>query len=546
MLGKRVKKHRGLVPAIYTGDKNMCVRSIWEIILAAADLSKDQSSLVAFLGGAGVLGEDRPRQIETLGAIIFLTEKRAYKLKRAVSYSFMDFSDLNKRNIAAKSELQLNRRTATNLYLGLTPVYRFGQSFRLGELCEELDPDQSVAAHLVTMERFEDGQTLDQLAEAGKLDGALIDQLADTIAGFHAKTPSVHRENAASSLTQAAQRTLRDILAAKDLLGDCVDLLNEKMKRTLTKTAPSINHRGMAGYIKRLHGDLHLGNVVRINEEAVIFDALEFNSDMATIDELHDLAFLVMDLWVRGASELATRTWSRYLAARGIYEGQELAPLFIAMRAAVRTKVSLHAASLREGDDNEIKLAEARRYLDMALNALTEPKPRLVAIGGLSGSGKTRLAQSLAPFLAPPVGGVHLRSDAIRKRRAGQPFDAKLPATAYTAAENFAVYETLMNEAEEVLHQGRPVIVDAVFARESEREAAETIAKRLNVPFDGFWLDVDLYERQKRIERRKNDISDATPEVAARQENFELGQIHWKRLNSIKSPLDRVTHALLL
>lgn len=103
-----------------------------------------------------------------------------------------------------------------------------------------------------------------------------------------------------------------------------------------------------------------------------------------------------------------------------------------------------------------------------------------------------------------------------------------------------------MNEAEEVLHQGRPVIVDAVFARESEREAAETIAKRLNIPFDGFWLDVDLYERQKRIERRKNDISDATPEVAARQENFELGQIHWKRLNSIKSPLDRVTDALLL
>jgi predicted kinase len=293
-----------------------------------------------------------------------------------------------------------------------------------------------------------------------------------------------------------------------------------------------VDERGASGHIKRLHGDLHLANVALIDGAPIIFDALEFNDAMATVDELFDIAFLIMDIWARGLPEHAARVWSRYLAERDDYSGLVLAPLYIAMRAAVRGKVALNAAKLNAGDGQSAKVTEAIHYVTTALAALKHPSPRLVVIGGLSGTGKTTLARALAPALAPAVGGIHLRSDVLRKRRAGIDFESTLSSDAYTPIESAKVYAGLLERAQIALKQGAPVILDAVFAKPAERREAAQLAARLNVPFDGLWLDLGLDMRQSRITGRQSDASDATPEAAAKQEAYDLGAINWHRLDA--------------
>lgn len=488
---------------------------------------------MAFLSEAGVLGDAAPRVVATHGAHVFLTGRLAYKLKRAIRYDYLDFGDRAARNAAALAEVELNRRTAPDLYLGLTPVYQNGEAFRLGvmSVLPELDPD--AAEHLVAMRRFPDGAGFDELADAGDLTGADIDRLADEIARFHTAAPIVRRAAAAQRLARLSGRTMKALVDDIDVIGrKPVILLNQAMQAALITRMSEADDRGVAGCIKRLHGDLHLGNVAKIDGAPVIFDCIEFDDDMATVDVLHDLAFLVMDLWARGLPDLAARAWSRYRAATDDYSGQALAPLFIAMRAAVRAKIDLHAAKLATGEEADAHATSARRYVEAALAAFDPPTPRLIAIGGLSGVGKTTLARALAHDLAPATGALHLRSDVLRKRFTGVGFEERAGSDAYSAEMTARVYDGLLKRAEAMLKQGWPVILDAMYARPEEREAAADLARRMHVPFTGVWLDLPTEARQARIADRQADASDATPELAARQADYDLGDIDWRRLDA--------------
>ncbi|MGZ0188562.1 MAG: AAA family ATPase, partial [Alphaproteobacteria bacterium] len=376
-------------------------------------ITQDQSRLLAYLKTAGVLGNDAPTEITTSGAHILLTGGFAYKLRRAITYSYMDFGTLEDRNRAAVAELRLNRITAPDLYLGLMPIATDGDTFKLRPIVEAPETGNDIIEHLVVMHRFDEHATLDQLADRNTLDDVVLDQLASRVARFHDQTAPILRAAAAQKLADVSGRTMRDLLAARSTLGEEVTtLLHQGMQVSLIQAMNEVDERGTSGQIKRLHGDLHLANVVLIDGAPVIFDALEFDDAMATIDELHDIAFLIMDIWARGLPEQAARVWSRYLAERDDYSGLALAPLYIAMRAAVRAKVALNAASLNAGDGPSAKVAEAIHYVTTALAALKHPSPRLIVIGGLSGTGKTPPAGALAPALAPAVGAVHLRSDA--------------------------------------------------------------------------------------------------------------------------------------
>ncbi len=499
--------------------------------MSGGDITEDQEALVAFLGTPGVLADAAPLRISTHGAHIFLAGRAAYKLKRAIRYDYMDFGTRAKRDAAAAAELTLNRRTAPDLYLGLLPVCADGDGFKLGAMVETADPDPKAVANLVVMRRFGDDATFDRLAEIGGLTGWMIDRLADQTAAFHEAAAPVFRSAAATQLARISGRTIKAILDGEDIVGECnAHLLNHAMQAAIVQAMSEVDDRGAAGCVRRLHGDLHLGNVALFEGEPVIFDALEFDDGMATVDVLHDLAFLVMDLWARGRAELAARAWSRYLANIDDYSGLGVAPLFVAMRAAVRAKVAIDRARLLSGDEQAQSEDEARRYVGAARRALDPPSARLIAIGGLSGTGKTTLARRLAPAFAPAVGAVHLRSDILRKRQAGIAFEAALPADAYSPEASTAVYQGLLDRAERALKQGAPVILDAVYAKPAEREAARMLADRLNVPFDGLWLDLLLDARQARIAARADDASDATVEVAARQDEFDVGAVDWVRI----------------
>lgn len=513
--------------------------------MSGGDITEDQEPLVAFLSKPGVLADAAPSRISTHGAHIFLAGRAAYKLKRAIRFDYMDFGTCEKRDAAAAAELTLNRRTAPDLYLGLLPVYADGDGFKLGAMVQTPDPDPAAVANLVVMRRFGDDATFDRLAETGGLDGWMIDRLADRTAAFHEAAKPVFRSAAATQLARISGRTIKAILDGQDIVGERVAvLLNHAMQGAIVHAMSEVDDRGAAGCVKRLHGDLHLGNVALFEGEPLIFDALEFNDAMATVDVLHDLAFLVMDLWARGQAELAARAWSRYLANVDDYSGLGLAPLFVAMRAAVRAKVAIDRARLESGDARARSEAEARRYVDAARRALDPPTARLVAIGGLSGAGKTTLARRLAPDFAPAVGAVHLRSDILRKRRAGVSFDEALPSEAYSPEASVAVYQSMLERAERALKQGAPVILDAVFAKPAEREAARMLAERFNVPFGGLWLDLPLDARQARIRARVDDASDATTAVAARQDGFDVGEIDWLRLAADDDVTDAARAAL--
>jgi len=512
--------------------------------MSGGEITEDQQPLLDYLSAPGVLGDTPAKVIDTACAHVLLSGDVAFKLKRAIRYDYLDFGARDKRNAAAAAEITLNRRTAPDIYRGLVPVYREGAGFRLGPLATapKLDPD--AAEHLIAMRRFDETATLDCLAADGRLLARHIDQLADAIARFHDAAAPEPMSAAGDRLKRVSARTMAEITGQPDVIGPAADRLDRVMRAALDAAAPLVDARGEAGCIRRLHGDLHLANVALIDGAPVVFDALEFDDAVATVDMLHDLAFLVMDLWVRERGDLAARAWSRYLAMRDDYSGLSLAPLFIAMRAAVRAKVALNVGLLLEGDARRAKQDEARMYARAAEAALTPQRPRLIAIGGLSGTGKTTLARDLAPALAAAVGAVHLRSDVLRKRMANVPFEAPLPSTAYGKETSRAVYAGLAERAAAALAAGAPVIVDAVAADPAERAALEDVARRAGAPFSGLWLDLPLADRQARIEGRSGDASDATAAVAAKQADYDLGHIAWARIDAGAGALEAARAAL--
>jgi aminoglycoside phosphotransferase family enzyme/predicted kinase len=441
--------------------------------------------------------------IETHISTVFLSGDRAWKLKKAVAFPYLDFSSLARREDACRREVELNRRTAPQLYLGVRAVRRD----RAGRL--SLDGAGETVDWLVEMRRFDPERTFDRLAVHGELVPAMIDRLADTIARFHA-TAAVAPVSAEAALAEAlavndlAFRRLPDDALPQDALRD----YRVRMETELARLSPVLAGRQSAGRMRRGHGDLHLRNIALIGTEPVLFDCLEFDDTLATCDTLYDLAFLLMDLLAHDRRDLAGRALNRYLDTTGDYEGVPLLPVYVALRAAIRC----HIAALQpEGRE------QARRYLALARNALRPGMAMLAAIGGFSGSGKSTVARGVAPALPGPCGAVILRSDAIRKQQYGVAPTDRLSPDSYTQAASDRVYARLGAVARQLLVAGCPVILDAVFGRAGERVAAQAIAAEAGVGFAGFWLDAPESILLQRVVDRRDDASDAGAEVVRRQ-----------------------------
>jgi len=486
---------------------------------------EDQSETIAFLEAE----LKSQRRIDTHGAVVFLCADRAYKLKRAVKFPYMDFSTAARRAAMCAAEIDVNRRSAPEIYLGVAPVLRRDGRLALGEVGEA---SEHAVDWLVVMRRFDEEGLLDRMAARGALTPELMAALGARVAQFHDGlsaiasgfcSPEDYRHSVAADVRQMRETGGRLDPATSEALA-------EAMPRSLEPFLDLVARRIAAGAIRRCHGDLHLRNIVTLNGQPVPFDAIEFSDKIANIDVLYDLAFALMDLARQGLGALANRLLNEWLWRVGEAEGASheealaLLPMFLARRAAIRAYVD-SAVTAVSGADN----APARAYQKAALAFLQPAPPRLVAIGGLSGSGKTTLALRLAPEIGRTPGAVVVRTDVERKRQAGVALEERMPAGSYSPEASARIYAACMARAERVLRAGHSVVLDAVFARPDERAAAEALAQRVAVPFQGIWLDVPKDVAQQRVTERKGDASDATADVVERQFGYELGAIAWER-----------------
>jgi uncharacterized protein len=318
------------------------------------------------------------------------------------------------------------------------------------------------------------------------------------------------------------------------------DMLALRNRQEYARIRPLFVERGRRGFVRHIHGDLHLGNIALLDGRPVLFDAIEFSPLIASGDVLYDLAFLLMDLTERGLQGAANIVLNRYLVETNRVEHLDalaLLPFFLSMRAAIRAKVT--AARLKQPPGSEPRSAiaqSARQYFDFACRFINPAPPMLVAVGGLSGTGKSVLARALAPELAPAPGAVVLRSDVERKLMLGKTEHDKLPASAYAPDVTARVYATIADKARRAVAAGHSAIVDAVFARPQERAAMVQSAHVLGVPFYGLFLVADLDTRVARVGARSRDASDADAALARNQEDYDLGALDWAEVDASSTP----------
>jgi uncharacterized protein len=513
--------------------------------VAAAE-PDEQRDVIAFLRdpasyGAGVARVD---VIETHVSLVFLAGERAYKLKRAVRLPYLDFSTAERRRAACAAELELNRRTAPALYLEIRRLARDDiGAVAFSENGETLD-------WVVVMRRFDEALLFEALAQAGKLDGPLVDALADHVARFHEAAERYPDRGGAAALAEVAETNHQVLAAAPAAVfpPEQVAAIRAKWREALAAAAELLDRRRHAGKVRRCHGDLHLRNICLFDGKPTLFDCLEFSDALASIDILYDLAFLLMDLVQRGLGACANRMLNRYLDRTGEDGGLAAMPLFLSLRAGIRAHVTATTLARAASPDKQAEMAdEARRYLELALRALAPQPRRLVAVGGPSGSGKSTLAAALAPEFGACPGARLLRSDVTRKLLLGVAPETPLPEDAYTPEIGRRVYDALRRKAAAALAAGYSAIVDAVSLQPAERASFAAVAQAAGVKFTGLWLDAAPSAMAERIRSRRHDASDATAAVLARQLEHDPGPIDWTRIDAGGGPettLAAARHAL--
>lgn len=482
-------------------------------------LDPAQDEVVRFLEGGG-LGSGPVERIDTHAAVVLLAGDHAWKMKRAVRFSFLDFTTLTKREAALRHELDVNA-AAAGIYLGVVPVTRAAD----GGL--QLGGNGPPVEWLLQMRRFDREQELDRVAAREGLDDALVDRLAAVIAASHERAARHPECGGAAAMLDLIDGNRDDLarLVPEPLPAEAVEMVDRRCRAELDARAPLWDRRRAQGFVRHCHGDLHLGNIVLIAGEPVPFDAIEFDDSFARIDIIYDLAFLVMDCWHRGLERQAQRVLQGWLERSLDDEGMALLPLSLAVRAAIRAKVQGFA-----GDGGA-----ARAYLDLSLRSLDPPPPRLIAIGGRSGTGKSTVAATLAPRLGAIPGAVVLRSDVIRKRLLGREPTARLPESAYTPDMSHRVFRTIAERAGVLLDAGRTVIADGVYGEPGHRAAIEAVARGRGLRFDGFWLSAPEPALEARVAARRGDASDATVEVVRRQAMIDERSVGWARVDAGRS-----------
>jgi aminoglycoside phosphotransferase family enzyme/predicted kinase len=479
---------------------------------AAAAYKRQQAIMQALFGELHIVQGGRHRRLfETHISWVFYQGRYAYKVKKAVNLGFLDFSTLKARRFYCAEEVRINRRLARRLYLGVVPIgfVRGRPKIGVRPACE----------HAVRMRRFNPALELDHVLQRGRLTPTHMDELAATLAAFHAGlppaaadapygAPAAIRADAMQNFSQmeplVVQRAEREMLAR----------LKRETEVEFQRIEGRFAERKESGFIRECHGDLHLGNIVLLDNKPTPFDAIEFNPSLRWIDVMSEMAFLMMDLMRRRAHGLAWRLLNVYLESCGDYAGLSTLRFYLAYRAMVRAKVDAIRAH-QPGVPLRLKsgaLGECRSFMAQAAGHLAKPAPALVITHGLPGSGKSVFARAAAEKL----GMVRLRSDVERKRIFGlKPLEDSRGGI-YGEEATRRTYARLLDLSRGMLQAGFRVVVDAAFLRHDERADFYGLAKNLAVPFAIVNVTASRPVLERRVRARqagKSDASEAGLEV---------------------------------
>ncbi|WP_298183227.1 bifunctional aminoglycoside phosphotransferase/ATP-binding protein [uncultured Pseudomonas sp.] len=457
--------------------------------------------------------------IETHISWVILTGPFAYKIKKPVNFGFLDFTELSAREHFCKEELRLNQRLTQGLYLEVLPIN--------GSIdVPQIDGSGPAIEYALKMRQFPQSQLLSDVQARGELSEAHIDGLAKQIAAFHATTPAVaanHPLCAPEAIVAPMRQNFEQI---RPLLSDAADLrqleaLEAWTEANYARLEPLLAKRASSGSIRECHGDIHLGNATLLDDQVVLFDCIEFNEPFRLIDIALDAAFLAMDLEDRGLKAHAWRFINAWLEHTGDYAALELLNFYKAYRALVRAKVALFSlAHQSDAVQKAVTLRQYRNYANLAESYSAIPSRFLAITHGVSAVGKSHVAMRLVEAL----GAIRLRSDIERKRLFGEQKDAdlgKLSAGIYTEDASSATYQHLHQLSEAALRAGFPVVIDATYLKQAQREAASQVAEAYGVPF--LILDCCAPDAiiSSWLELRKaagTDPSDATMEVVRAQQ----------------------------
>ena len=449
----------------------------------------------------------RSRIEETHISWVLLTGCDAYKIKKSLDLGFLDFSTLEARHFYCTEELRLTRRLAPDIYLDVVAIGGSPERPVLGG-----EPAIEYAVH---MRRFPRSAMMDRLLADGHITAAHIDKLAATIAKFHAALPPAAAGSPFGSVAAIQKAVLENFAQLAPSLEASADLamLEQVRRASLLEFAacePLFRQRAASGSVRECHGDLHLGNIVLLDDTPVPFDGIEFSATLRWIDVISEIAFTVMDLMQRGQPQFAWRFLDKYLENSGDYSGVGVLRFYLAYRAMVRAKVAAIRAYQEGAAQAPHELAACRSYLDLAHDCLTRRRPALIITHGLPGCGKSTFAQ----IALERLGAIRIRSDVERKRLFG--LAALADSRSQTGAGIYGeevtrrTYTRLHELARGLLAAGFPVIVDAAFVLHTERENFRMLAREMGVPFVIASLQADEAALKERLALRCSRADDAS------------------------------------
>lgn len=455
------------------------------------------------------------RLLETHISWVLLSGDYAYKIKKAITLEFLDFATLEKRHHFCEEELRLNRPWAEDLYLGVVPITGTPEK-------PAIDGDGEVIDYALKMRQFPQDARLDARLAQGLVDAPQLAAFAETVASHHGDSPPLAfrgAEQAIDRLKAPMHENFPPLESHAD--AEMLDRIRDWTEHSLGQLEEVLVARHRDGCVRDVHGDLRLANLVALDGRIVAFDCVEFSDELRNIDVISDVAFLVMDLCSGQRADLAFAFLNRYLECSGDYEGMAVLGLYYVYHAMIRAKVD--AIRLAERDDEEGRAHDRERiehYCRLSLAWIERPPPRLIAMYGYAGSGKTWLSSRILHALP----AIRVRSDIERKRLFGLAeaagSDSGVGEGIYTAGAKSGVYDRLAVLARGLLAAGCNVIADASFLKREDRQRFARLADELGVPFvlvEARAPERELRRRLRQREQTGRDASEADEAVLERQ-----------------------------